>query len=367
MPPSETFMRNNQNYRQAGDWRFDRDSRYTGDGYRRSDGRKKIDARIKGGGKRMGGINEFHALQRGARAFSDPRFPGQSAGEIAQDMSSRGETTGFGGRGVTPDTGRPQTAQTGGSKGGFKRFRGPTDDQRKWSRKFQESQTPRTTSTPSGGGMLGAAARNFKRAVGAGAPASGPAPAPNFSRSALVQGAKKSGDFARVRDQYNTAAVGTGKRMDKMGNITPLSKQASGPEGTSAFARDKFGAAAEDIRARRDFATGKSTVTSGTAGLFADPSDPFPDQRASNSPRPVQSSDFSRTITSKYGGGTNVSRAPGQGGGTMADPLTGKRVPMKDYLAQQSAVQGTKEPGNTSGAGSYDPKKIRSSMQKGKA
>jgi hypothetical protein len=84
MPPSETFMRNNQNYRQAGDWRFDRDSRYTGDGYRRSDGQKKIMGYSqKQGGRRMGGINEFHALQRGARAFSDPRFPGQSAGEIA--------------------------------------------------------------------------------------------------------------------------------------------------------------------------------------------------------------------------------------------------------------------------------------------
>ena len=48
----------------------------------------------------------------------------------------------------------------------------------------------------------------------------------------------------------------------------------------------------------------------------------------------------------------------------MADPLTGKTVPMKEYLPQQSAVQGTKEPGNTSGESS---KKIRSSMQKGKA
>jgi hypothetical protein len=301
MPPSETFMRNNQNYRQAGDWRFDRDSRYTGDGYRRSDGQKKIMGYSqKQGGRRMGGINEFHALQRGARAFSDPRFPGQSAGEIAQDMSSRGETTGFGGRGVTPDTGRPQTAQTGGSKGGFKRFRGPTDDQRKWSRKFQESQTPRTTPTPSGGGMLGAAARNFKRAVGAGAPASGPAPAPNFSRSALVQGAKKSGDFARVRDQYNTAAVGTGKRMDKMGNITPLSKQASGPEGTSAFARDKFGAAAEDIRARRDFARGMLHSHLRHGRTVRRPLRPIPGPRASNSPLP-SNLQTSATITSKYG------------------------------------------------------------------
>ena len=51
----------------------------------------------------------------------------------------------------------------------------------------------------------------------------------------------------------------------------------------------------------------------------------------------------------------------------MPDPLTGKTVPMKDYLAQQNTVQDTKVPGSTSGESYYDPKKIRSSMQKGKA
>jgi hypothetical protein len=72
MPPSETFMRNNQNYRQAGDWRFDRDSRYTGDGYRRSDGQKKIMGYSqKQGGRRMGepstqpsSLNEFFYRSR---------------------------------------------------------------------------------------------------------------------------------------------------------------------------------------------------------------------------------------------------------------------------------------------------------------
>lgn len=355
MPPSETFMRNNPDYRRAGDWRFDRDSRYTDDGYRRSDGRKKIMGYSqKQGGKRMGGVDEFYALQRGARAFSDPRFPGQSAGEISQDMRSRGETTRFGGQGITPDTGRPQTAQP--QRGMSRRFRGPTADQRKWSQKFQESQTPQATPPPSGGGMLGAAARNFQRAIGAGAPASGPAPAPSFSRSALVQGAKKSGDFPRVRDQYNTAAVGTGNRMDKMGNIKDLSKQASGPDGTSAYARDKWGAAAEGIRARRDFARRDALqeTSSRQGGLVP----------SSTGGRPSLSSDYSASFSSKYGSGSSVA---GKTSGAMTDPLTGKTVPMKDYLAQQSAVQDTKTPGSTSGAGFYDPKKIRSSMQKGKA
>ena len=316
----------------------------------------------KQGGRRMGGINEFHALQRGARAFSDPRFPGQSAGEIAQDMSSRGETTGFGGRNITQDTGRPQTAQTGGGKGGFKRFRGPTDDQRKWSRKFQESQTPRTTPAPSTvddtPGAASAKAREsfLRRNKMAPPPAPGPAPAPNFSRSALVQGAKRSGDFARVRDQYNTAAVGTGNRMDKMGNITPLSKTGGGPDGTSAFAQDKWGAGAEDIRARRDFARRDALqeTSSRQGGLVP----------SSAGGRPSLSSDYSASFSSKYGSGSGTA---GKTSGAMADPLTGKTVPMKGYLAQQIDVQDTKKPGSTSGESYYDPKKIRSSMKKGKA
>jgi hypothetical protein len=348
MPPSETFMRNNQNYRQAGDWRFDRDSRYTGDGYRRSDGRKKIDARIKGGGKRMGGINEFHALQRGARAFSDPRFPGQSAGEIAQDMSSRGETTGFGGRGVTPDTGRPQTAQTGGSKGGFKRFRGPADDQRKWSREFQKSQAPRTTPTPSAAdqGMGGAMGGSVLSA----SPTSGPAPAPNFSRSALVQGAKKSGEFDDIREAYNRDNNARGYGMGYSGAIIESEEQ------KKDFARSQLQPAADEIAARRDFARRDALqeTSSRQGGLVP----------SSAGGRPSLSSDYSASFSSKYGSGSGVA---GKTSGAMADPLTGKTVPMREYLPQQSAVQKTKEPGNTSGESYYDPKKIRSSMQKGKA
>jgi hypothetical protein len=361
MPPSETFMRNNQNYRQAGDWRFDRDSRYTGDGYRRSDGQKKIMGYSqKQGGRRMGepstqpsSLNEFFYRQEG--------YSPKQSRTLSRQLAERGYTKGFGGQGIEPNRGmsdreRAQVGlgQAGGGKGGFKRFRGPTDDQRKWSRKFQESQTPRTTPTPSAAdqGMGGAMGGSVLSA----SPTSGPAPAPNFSRSALVQGAKKSGDFKRVRDQYNTAAVGTGNRMDKMGNITPLSKTGGGPSGTSAFARDKFGAAAEDIRARRDFARRDALqeTSSRQGGLVP----------SKTGGRPSLSSDYSASFSSKYGSGSGVA---GKTSGVMADPLTGKTVPMKEYHSQQSAVQETKEPGNTSGESYYDPKKIRSSMQKGKA
>jgi hypothetical protein len=292
-------------------------------------------------------LNEFFYRQEG--------YSPKQSRTLSRQLAERGYTKGFGGQGIEPNRGmsdreRAQIGlgQAGGGKGGFKRFRGPTDDQRKWSRKFQESQTPRTTPTPSAAdqGMGGAMSGSVLSA----SPTSGPAPAPNFSRAALVQGAKKSGDFARVRDQYNTAAVGTGKRMDKMGNITPLSKQASGPEGTSAFARDKFGAAAEDIRARRDFARGEAPVQRTSTGTK---DDPWASTATKLNPY--------GTATATFGGPARTS------GGTMTDPLTSKTVPMKDYLAQQSAVQKTKEPGNTSGESYYDPKKIRSSMQKGKA
>jgi hypothetical protein len=83
----------------------------------------------------------------------------------------------------------------------------------------------------------------------------------------------------------------------------------------------------------------------------------------------MQASNFRREITSKYGSGSNVTRTPGQAGGTMTDPLTGKPVSMTGALADQSAVQKTKEPGSKTGDDYYDPKKLRQSMQnrKGRA
>lgn len=367
MPPSETFMRNNQNYRQAGDWRFDRDSRYTSDGYRRSDGRKKIMGYSqKQGGRLMGepsqrpsNLDEFQYRQEG--------YSPKQSRTLSRQLAERGYRKGFGGQGIEPNRGmsdreRAQTGpgQTGGGKGGFKRFREPTADQQRWSRKFQESQTPITTSTGAASPTGIAAFDNVQPQVSTAT--RGPAPAPNFSRAALVQGAKKSGDFKRVRDQYNTAAVGTGNRMDEMGAIKPLPKTGlTTSDGTSMFARDKYGAAADEIAARRDFARGEAPVqfTKAPAGGFAGQ-----ESMRSQTTQPV----ISATKVNPYGSATATygPRAPGQGG-TMPDPLTGKTVPMKDYLAQQSAVQETKMPGSTSGESNYDPKKIRSSMKKGKA
>jgi hypothetical protein len=189
----------------------------------------------------------------------------------------------------------------------------------------------------------------------------------NFSRAAMIEGAKKSGDFARTRESFNkqSAAAQTGQRMDGNGSIQEMDKTKVGADGLTPYAREKFGPAVEDIRARRDFATGKSTTTSGTTGLSSGINSPDADEMTPDTGggRPMQASNFRREITSKYGGGTNVTRTPGQGGGSMVDPLTGKPVSVTGALADQSAVRKTKEPGSTSGDDYFDPKKLRQSMQ----
>ena len=81
MPPPS------QNYSQR---RYGYNSRYDEDGYRR-DGRKKIQgySQSQGPVRTYGGLNEYYALQdRNNRAFSDPRFPGKSAGEISQNAQA---------------------------------------------------------------------------------------------------------------------------------------------------------------------------------------------------------------------------------------------------------------------------------------
>jgi hypothetical protein len=243
--------------------------------------------------------------------------------------------------------------------------KGPTDQQRGWAQKFQEGQPKESQPT-----VQDKAGFNPMSPGADEVPASSAAPKqpPNFSRSALVEGAKRSGDFDGVRKDYNTKAAGTGMQMDGNGLIKERSKTASGPDGTSDYARDKWGAAAEDIRARRDFASGRTVTTSGTTGLSPDPSDPFPNTGAANSPPPTQAADFRRTIGSKYGTGSNVSRQPGDpSGGTMPDPLTNKQVPVRQWAADQSAVQATKQGPDTGRAGEdfFKPAQVRQSVQGG--
>jgi hypothetical protein len=321
---SEAFLRRNPRYREA-EWKS------------RGPREKKPEP--------GSNLDTFHLQNQG--------YSRDEAQQMATDLRARGTRTGFGGKGVEPNrmlTPRDRTRM--GFDRGRSRPAGPTDDQRKWARKFREGQTRRATSTPSApdqglGGAMGGSVITPS--------ATTPEKPLNFSRAAMIEGAKKSGDFARTRESFNkqSAAAQTGQRMDGNGSIQEMDKTKAGADGLTDYAREKFGPAVEDIRARRDFATNKSTTTSGTQGLV----------EKDGGARPTQAQDFRREISSKYGGGSNVTRTPGQAGGTMTDPLTGKPVSMTGALADQSAVQKTKEPGSTSGDDYYDPKKLRQSMQ----
>ena len=346
---SEAFHRNNPQYVSAGDYKFDP---------RRN---------------QMDPPRSFREkpLPPGSNldVFKNMNGRGLSRDEAeyaAADARYRGTRTAFGTTDLEPNRNlSPRERRALGlDKSRSSAPTGPTDDQRKWAKSFRESSTPRKPETTSGGGsMLGAAARNFRTAVGM---PSSSTPTPekplNFSRSALVEGAKKSGDFVKTQNDFNkqSAAAQTGRRMDDNGNIQEMDKKTVGSDGLTPYAREKFGPAVEDKAAQRDFATGKSTTTSGTTGLT--PSSRGLTDMGGNpvmDGRPTQASNFRREITSKYGTGSNVSRTPGQGGGTMVDPLTGKTAPMKNALADQSAVQKTKEPGSKTGDDYFDPKKFR--------
>lgn len=324
---SEAFLRRNPRYREA-EW-------------------KSRGPREKKPNVRASNLDEFH--------FKNQGYSSEEAKQMATEAADSGMRTRFGGGGIESVNRRPSFRREARTPSG------PTDDQRKWARSFRESQTRRATSTPStpdqglGGAMEGSVITPS---------ATTPEKPLNFSRAAMIEGAKKSGDFARTRESFNkqSAAAQTGQRMDGNGSIQEMDKTKAGADGLTDYSREKFGPAVEDIRARRDFATNKSTTTSGTEGMV----------KQDNGARPTQAQDFRREITSKYGSGSNVARAPGQGGGTMTDPLTGKTVPMKSYLAEQSAVQDTEE--GTSGRGEnqtfnekgndyFDPKKLRQSMQ----
>jgi hypothetical protein len=334
---SEAFLRRNPRYREA-EW-------------------KSRGPREKKPNVRASNLDEFH--------FKNQGYSSEEAKQMATEAKASGLRTGFGGRGLEPDrmlTPRDRTRM--GFDRGRSRPAGPTDDQRKWARKFREGQTRRATSTPSApdqglGGAMGGSVITPS--------ATAPETPLNFSRSAMIEGAKKSGDFARTRESFNkqSAAAQTGQRMDGNGSIQEMDKTKAGADGLTDYAREKFGPAVEDIRARRDFATGKSTTTSGTTGLSSGINGPDADEMTPDTGggRPMQASNFRREISSKYGSGSNVTRTPGQAGGTMTDPLTGKPVSMTGALADQSAVQKTKEPGSTSGDDYYDPKKLRQSMQ----
>lgn len=368
-PPSQAFLQNNPGYFRAGQSPRGAD-RYDAQGYRYSDGRKKIMgySRNQQGATRGSNLDEFYARQRGAPSRADgPAFQGQTAEDIANDMNARGERSGFGGEGKMPNRNLSPREQSqlglGSAQVRQSVRRGPNAQQRGWAQKAQGGtpNTPQpTVQDKAGFNPMSPGADDV--------PASTAAPEKplNFSRSSLINGAKASGDFDGVRKDFNTNSAGTGMRMDGNGNIKALGKTASGPDGTSAFARDKFGAGAEDIRARRDFTTGRTVTTSGTPGLTRTVADGPNADEMNPAGRPTQAADFRRTISSKYGTGSNVTRQPGEAaGGVMVNPASGRLTNMSSYLADQDAVTKTKSGPDAAKAGEdfFNPSKLRQSLR----
>ena len=255
-------------------------------------------------------------------------FAGDSSAEgAARRLAETGMRTGFGGRGLEPNRNLSprERRQLGldGNSGGTRTPTGPTDDQRKWARNFRESQNRSTSSSAAADQGLGGAMSGSVVTPST----SGSQEPPNFSRSALVEGAKRSGDFSRVRGDYNrqSAAAQTGMRMNDRGSITPLNRTTAGADGMTPYAREKFGPAVEDNRARRDFARGEAMNKSVSQGVGT------------------------MTKTNPYGSASATYGGKSTGPGMMPDPLTGKQVPMRQWASDQSAVQATKE--GTSGWG----------------
>ena len=345
----------------------------------------------------VSGVDTFYAKQAGApseRGVGGEAFEGDSSAEgVARRLAETGRRTGFGGVGIEPNRNLSprERRQLGLDKSQSSAPTGPTDDQRKWAKSFRESSTrppPRSAAaTPSADDTPGAASASARSGflskygmkpqeadsrpplrAAAGplnlSPTTSAAPKEplNFSRSALVEGAKQTGDFKKIREGFNTQSkqAGTGMRMNDLGVATPISKTKVGADGLTPFARERFGPAMEEKAAARDFARGEAPVQFNRApeGAFAGQ-----ESLRSQTVRPI----VSATKVNPYGPATTTfgPRAPGAGG-TMPDPLTGKTVPVSGALAEQSAVQKTKEPGSISGEGYFDPKAIRQSVQKGR-
>lgn len=304
--------------------RYGRDGRYDDEGYRRSDGRKKIMgySREKQGATRGSNLDEFYARQAGAPSRADgPAFQGMTAEDIAADMKAHGERSGFGGVGKMPDRNlSPREQAKLGLDGGSP----PSSDKDAFGLPYGP-RNPRPDSRPSNA---------------------------EFARTPIGGGGQpvRPVDPSTVR-QSNP--------------LLPPPKDASGNPASNS--NPIAGTPAEFRQMSRDAQTGRTVTTSGATGLSG-MNDPNADEMSpgSGGVRPMQAADFRRTISSAYGTGSNVTRQPGQRGGMMTDPLTGRQVPMKQALADQSAVQKTKQMPEGD-EDFYNPAKLRQSMRRGRA
>lgn len=292
-------------------------------------------------GRGFGGVNNFWALQnRSLPAFQNPHSGvpwgmGKSAQEIGALLTQTGNLLLPDGRYV-PDT---MYTRTRGSMGPQQNTaiqpQGPNPDQMRWAQAFANAQQVVQQNPVAAGIPRGPLDRGVPTAPT-------PANPTNFSRAALIEGAKKSGEFTDIMNAYNRNAQGTGYRMDENGNINPLSKSADA-QGTSPFAREVYGPGAQDIAARRDFARGEAPVQQTTVNGM---------------PALTKMNPYGTAIRQDLPASTGVRQ------GMMSDPLTGKMVPMRQWAADQSAVQATKFGPNAAQAGQdyFNPQAIQKSL-----
>lgn len=210
---------------------------------------------------------------------------------------------------------------------------GPNPDQMRWAQAFANAQQPTVAPSSPDQSLSGAAFGNTLTPMSSvGAPT-------NFSRAALIEGAKKSGEFTDIMNAYNRNAQGTGYRMDENGNI------AKTPEN---YRKDVLQPMANDIAARRDFARGEAPVQQTTVnGMSA----------------LTKMNPYGTAIRQDLPTSTGVRQ------GMMPDPLTGKMVPMRQWAADQSAVQATKVGSNAAQPGQnyFSPQTIQSKIAQSKS
>lgn len=272
----------------------------------------------------FGGLNEHYIRQNSDAPAKDVANAAQEARKAGVLINKDGQRMAdtWGNRGFT-------TSRSSRSPYPEKPQGGPTQDQQRWAgaaaKKLEagDGQAPKQAAVgadvPWAGGMAPATKSR--------ATAANP-----YSREGNIANAKAAGEFDDVRSNYNSDIRNRGYNMDEKGTINPMSKEDDGT-GTSPFARARFGAGAEEIRARRDFAKGEAPVR------FTDPNvGPNADEM---NMRPIRAEKIN-----PYGTATATLTPDGSpaigGRATMPDPLTGKTVPMKQWAADQSAVQATK-------------------------
>ena len=267
----------------------------------------------------FGGLNEHYLRQNydGSReaideAAQEARKSGVLISKDGQRMADTWKNRGYSSRSDQNPYARPQ---------------GPTPDQQRWADKAAASkleagdgQMPEMPDDGSGDGSPAPATKPTRAAAN-----------PYFSRAGNIENAKAAGEFDGVREKFNNDVNNRGSWMIYDGTIVESSKEDDGT-GTSPYARERFGPRADEMRAERDFAKGEAPVR------FTDPN-VGPNAEEMNM-RPIRAEKIN-----PYGTATATLTPDGSAakpGGTMTDPLTGKTVPMRQWAADQSAVQATK-------------------------